>query len=71
MTRKVKSFVNVSLLKPIVIPEGEECTIIPFVRSEKINSVSILIEMDKDATAELNMPYEDAIRLGYIREPGQ
>lgn len=68
MTRKRKAF-KTKLLREVVFPVGEEAAITPYVRSTiLVDSVSVLIALDKNATAELIMMREDAERLGYIEE---
>lgn len=68
MTRKRKAF-NTKLLKEVVFPMGEKATVVPHVsRTTLIDSVSVLIALDKNSTAELIMMREDAERLGYIEE---
>ena len=66
MTRKRKAF-NTKLLKEVVFRAGEKAEVIPHVsRVTLIDSVSVLIALDKNAVAELIMMSEDAERLGYI-----
>ena len=68
MTRKRKAF-NTKLLKEVVFRAGEKAEVIPYVRSTiLVDSVSVLIALDKDSTAELIMMKDDAVRLGYIEE---
>jgi hypothetical protein len=52
--------------REMVVPEGAKVQHMRNVASTRANVASVLIAMDKDSTAELLMPWDDAKRLGFV-----
>lgn len=57
------------LTRDIIVPEGAAAMVVGTVTSTRIDAVSVLIALDRDATAELVMHRDDAERLGLLAYP--
>jgi hypothetical protein len=67
MTRK-QEIKQSSTLVDVTIPAGSKAILIPYIRSEKMDIVSVVIKHDKDGTSEWVMRREEAVRLGIIAD---
>ena len=67
---KAKAEVEYTLAKAIEIPLGVAAGREPAGRRTVfgVDHLSVLIELDRDATAELSMDWDDAVRLGYVKD---